>query len=222
VALAGLVGAGRSEVARALFGLTPTTGEVFVGGKRARIRSPRDAIALGIGMVPEDRKRQGIVATLSVLHNAALAILRRVSVLGWVRRRKESTLVTGVLSRLDVRANPHAPIGTLSGGNQQKVVVARWLATDASILVLDEPTRGVDVGAKAEIHALIGELAARGAAVLLISSELPEVLGLADRIIVLREGRMAGEVAHAHANQETLLRLMAGLSPSATPASAVS
>lgn len=212
VGLAGLVGAGRSEVAKALFGLESTSrGEVQVRGKRARIRSPRDAIAFGIGMVPEDRKHQGIVGSMSVLHNAGLAILRRVSVLGWISLRKESDRVTAVLNRLGVRSDPRVPVATLSGGNQQKVVVARWLATEASILILDEPTRGVDVGAKAEIHALIGELAARGAAVLLISSELPEILGLADRIIVLREGRVVGEVARAQANQETLLRLMAGL-----------
>ena len=213
VALAGLVGAGRSEVAKALFGLEPTVrGDVIVRGKRTHLRSPRDAIALGIGMVPEDRKHQGIVGAMSILHNAALAVLRRVSVLGWILRRKEFDRVTTVLHRLDVRANPRTQAATLSGGNQQKVVVARWLATEASILILDEPTRGVDVGAKAEIHALIGELAARGTAVLLISSELPEVLGLADRIIVLREGRIAGEVQRANASQETLLRLMAGLS----------
>jgi len=213
VGLAGLVGAGRSEVAKALFGLQPASrGDVFVRGKRTRLRSPRDAIALGIGLVPEDRKHQGIVGAMSILHNAALAILRRVSVLGWILRRKEFDRVTTVLHRLDVRANPRVLVATLSGGNQQKVVVARWLATEASILILDEPTRGVDVGAKAEIHALIGELAARGTAVLLISSELPEVLGLADRIIVLREGRIAGEVLRANATQESLLRLMAGLS----------
>ena len=224
VGLAGLVGAGRSEVARALFGLEPASrGDVFVRGKPVRIRSPRDAIALGIGMVPEDRKHQGIVGAMSVLHNGALAIMRRVSVLGWILRRKEFDRVTTVLNRLGVRSDPRVAVATLSGGNQQKVVVARWLATEASILILDEPTRGVDVGAKAEIHALIGELAARGAAVLLISSELPEILGLADRIIVLREGRVAGQVARAQANQETLLRLMAGLSPGAGyAASAVS
>ena len=224
VGLAGLVGAGRSEVARALFGLEPISrGDIVVKGKRASLRSPRDAIALGIGMVPEDRKHQGIVGSMSVLHNAGLAILRRVSALGWINRRKESDRVTTVLNRLGVKSDPHVPVATLSGGNQQKVVVARWLATEASILILDEPTRGVDVGAKAEIHALIGELAARGAAVLLISSELPEILGLADRIIVLREGRVAGEVARGRANQETLLRLMAGLSPTAgSEASAVS
>jgi ABC-type sugar transport system ATPase subunit len=224
VGLAGLVGAGRSELAGALFGLEPASrGDVFVRGKRVHIRSPQDAIALGMGMVPEDRKHQGVVGAMSILHNAALAILRRVSVLGWILRGKEFDRVTKVLNRLDVRSDPHVAVATLSGGNQQKVVVARWLATDASILILDEPTRGVDVGAKAEIHELIGDLAARGAAVLLISSELPEILGLSDRIVVLREGRVAGEVARAQANQETLLRLMAGLSPTAgQTASAVS
>lgn len=223
VALAGLVGAGRSEVARALFGIEPATaGDVFVDGRRAVIHSPPDAIRLGLGLVPEDRKLQGIVAAMSVLHNAALAILRRVSRLGWIDRRAERGNVLGVLDRLGVRADPGVPVATLSGGNQQKVVLARWLATQATIMILDEPTRGVDVGAKAEIHALIGELTARGTAVLLISSELPEVLGLADRIVVLREGRVAGEVAGADATQERLLRMMAGLAPTDSEASALS
>lgn len=223
VALAGLVGAGRSEVARSLFGIEPATrGDVFVDGQRAVIHSPRDAIRLGLGLVPEDRKLQGIVGAMSVLHNAALAILRRVSRLGWIDRRAERDSVRGVLDRLGVRADPAVPVATLSGGNQQKVVLARWLATQATIMILDEPTRGVDVGAKAEIHALIGELTARGTAVLLISSELPEILGLADRIVVLREGRVAGEVSRADATQERLLRMMAGLAPTSSESIALS
>ncbi len=137
-------------------------------------------------------------------------------------RRAEKGNVLGVLDRLGVRADLAVPVATLSGGNQQKVVLARWLATQATIMILDEPTRGVDVGAKAEIHALIGELTARGTAVLLISSELPEILGLADRIVVLREGRVAGEVTRAEATQERLLRMMAGLAPTSSESIALS
>jgi len=213
VALAGLVGAGRSEVARAIFGLEPPArGRVLVRGSPVRIRRPSDAIGLGIGLVPEDRKRQGIIPSASARHNMSLAILHHLSRLGWVRQRRERAVAGEFFDRLHVRARSQdAAADSLSGGNQQKLVLARWLAANSQVLILDEPTRGVDVGAKAEIHALIGELATRGAAVLLISSELPEVLGLADRILVLRAGRLVGEVARAAATQDHLLRMMAGL-----------
>src|SRR6476620_5370975 len=213
VGLAGLVGAGRSEIAQAIFGLEHvSSGTVAIDGKPARIAEPKDAIALGIGLVPEDRKRQGLVLGESGAHNTTLPILRRLSRALFVRRREEETLASTFFSTLRVRTpSLAAPVAGLSGGNQQKVVLARWLAANSRILILDEPTRGVDVGAKAEIHALIGELAEQGAAILLISSELPELLNLSDRILVLRAGRMVGEVARVDANQERLLRLMAGL-----------
>ncbi|MGH7696620.1 MAG: sugar ABC transporter ATP-binding protein [Gemmatimonadaceae bacterium] len=213
VGLAGLVGAGRSELASALFGLDRrVTGTLLIGGLRVRLHSPRDAIKLGVGLVPEDRKRQGIVPLASSLHNISLATLKRLARLTWVRRAMESVQGRTFFDRLRVRA-PHIDsiVAGLSGGNQQKVVLARWLAARSRVLILDEPTRGVDVGAKAEIHALIGELAAQGTAILLISSELPEILSLSDRILVLREGRLVGEIAHREATQERLLRLMAGL-----------
>ena len=215
--IAGLVGAGRSELAQALFGLDHVRrGEISLRGQRVRVDTPAEAISLGIGLVPEDRKRQGLVPQESALHNLSLAILRRLSRLGWLRRREERSVAQEFFDRLRVRAaSLDAVVAGLSGGNQQKIVLARWLAARASVLILDEPTRGVDVGAKAEIHALIGELAARGSAILLISSELPEILTLATRIIVLRGGRLVGEVTREQATQDRLLRLMAGLSDAA-------
>jgi ABC-type sugar transport system ATPase subunit len=218
VGLAGLMGAGRSEVASALFGLDrPTTGRIFIRGTEVQITSPAHAIQLGIGFVPEDRKRQGLVLSASGLHNTSLPILRRLSRVSWIAQTRERDLAREYFHRLRVRTpSMDASVAGLSGGNQQKIVLAKWLAASSHILILDEPTRGVDVGAKAEIHALIGELAARGAAVLVISSELPEVISLAERIIVLRGGRVAGEVPRAQATQDGLLRLMAGLADDAT------
>jgi len=214
--LAGLMGAGRSEVASTLFGLErPTRGTIHLHGKPMQIESPSHAIALGIGFVPEDRKRQGLVLGASGLHNTSLPILRRLSRMSFIRRRRERALATDYFSRLRVRTpSVDAVVAGLSGGNQQKIVLAKWLAADARILILDEPTRGVDVGAKAEIHTLIGELAARGTAILVISSELPEVISLSERIVVLREGRVAGELSRKEATEDSVLRLMAGLKAS--------
>jgi ABC-type sugar transport system ATPase subunit len=216
VGLAGLVGAGRSELAGALFGLPPApAGAIRVRGAAVHIRGPRDAIRLGLGLVPEDRKRQGIVAQESGLHNISLPVLKRLSRFSWLRTRKERSLAGRFLDRLSIRASAlDAAAAGLSGGNQQKIVLARWLAAGAGILILDEPTRGVDVAAKAEIHALIGELAAQGAGILLISSELPEVLSLSDRILVLRAGKLVGDVSRERASQDGVLRMMAGLEAS--------
>ena len=213
VGLAGLVGAGRSEVAGAIFGLEPEMrGTVSVRGQPVRIRSPRQAIALGIGLVPEDRKRQGLVLSASGLHNTSLPILRWLSRFSWLKLDEERALATDYFGRLRVRTpSVNAVVAGLSGGNQQKIVLAKWLAARSRVLILDEPTRGVDVGAKAEIHGLIDDLAAQGAAILLISSELPEVLSLAGRILVLRAGRVVGELRREEATQAVLLRLMAGL-----------
>ncbi len=213
VGLAGLVGAGRSEIAQAIFGLEKvSSGKVFVDGRSAGIAEPKDAIALGIGLVPEDRKRQGLVLGESGLHNTTLPILERLSRALFVRRREEETLVSTFFSTLRVRTpSLGAPVAGMSGGNQQKVVLARWLAANSRILILDEPTRGVDVGAKAEIHRLIRDLASRGNAVLLISSELPEVIAISHRVLVMRQGELVTEVSHAQATQELLLRLMAGV-----------
>ena len=215
VGIAGLVGAGRSEVARAIFGLEPrATGRVFLEGKPVRIRTPAQAIRLGIGLVPEDRKKEGLVLTESGKHNTSLPILERLATFSWVRRGEERALARDYFGRLRVRTpSVESGVAGLSGGNQQKVVLARWLAARSKVLILDEPTRGVDVGAKAEIHALIDDLAARGHAVLLISSELPEVLSLSGRILVLRAGRLVAEVPREGATQDRLLALMAGLAP---------
>jgi ABC-type sugar transport system ATPase subunit len=211
--LAGLVGAGRSEVAKALFGLDANvTGEVRVKGSLARIRSARDAMALGIGLVPEDRKHQGLVLSMSAQENVTLPLLESVSTNSLIRENDERELAQKYFDRLRVKvANADAPASGLSGGNQQKLVLARWLAAGSRILLLDEPTRGVDVGAKAELHAWIHQLAAEGHAILLISSELPELLHLSTRILALRNGRVAGEVGREQATQDGLLRMMAGL-----------
>ncbi|MGQ0640516.1 MAG: sugar ABC transporter ATP-binding protein [Gemmatimonadaceae bacterium] len=213
VGLAGLVGAGRSELASAIFGLDPNVrGQLTIDGRAAHLHSPRDAIRRGLGLVPEDRKRQGIVPSASALHNISLATLRQLAHLTWLRLATERAQGRTFFERLRVRA-PHidSVVAGLSGGNQQKVVLARWLAARSRVLILDEPTRGVDVGAKAEIHGLVRELAAQGTGILLISSELPEILSLSDRILVLREGRLVGELPREAATQEGLLRLMAGL-----------
>jgi ABC-type sugar transport system ATPase subunit len=211
--LAGLVGSGRSEVAQALFGMDASaTGEVEILGRRARPRSPREAMRLGLGLLPEDRKRQGLVLQMSALANTTLTILERLSRRGFLDHRKERALGSGFFERLRVRASgADAPAAGLSGGNQQKLVLAKWLAAGSRVLILDEPTRGVDVQAKAEIHALIDELAAAGQGVLLISSELPEVLNLSTRILVLRNGRVAGELSREAASQEAVMGLMAGV-----------
>jgi ribose transport system ATP-binding protein len=211
--VAGLIGAGRSELAQAVFGLdAAATGGLWVRGRPVRIGSARDAMRLGIGLVPEDRKRQGLVLSMSARDNISLAILERLSKLGFIRASEERALAREFFDRLRVRASSiDAPSAGLSGGTQQKIVLARWLAARCDILLLDEPTRGIDVGAKAQIHELVADLAARGAGVLLISSELPELLHLSSRILVLRQGRLVGDVPRAEATQEGLMRLMAGV-----------
>ena len=219
--LAGLVGAGRSEIAKALFGLdTSVTGSVTVRGAPVRIRSARDAMRLGIGLVPEDRKGEGLVLGMGSLANVTLPLLDRLSSASWIRRRDERTLGRRYFERLRVKvASDDAPASGLSGGNQQKLVMARWLAAESRILILDEPTRGVDVGAKAELHQWIDQLAADGHAILLISSELPELLYLSTRVMVLRNGRVVGEVAREEASEGGLLAMMAGVTVSPAPPS---
>jgi ABC-type sugar transport system ATPase subunit len=218
--LAGLVGAGRSEVAQAIFGLDPdATGRIFVRGRPASIRSAGDAMRHRIGFVPEDRKKQGLVLSMVTRENATLPTLGRLSRLGWIDRAAERGTVQTYFERLRVRATQESVTAALSGGNQQKIVMAKWLAAQCDVLILDEPTRGVDVGAKAEIHAWVDRLAAEGAAVLLISSELPELLALSSRVLVLRAGRVVGELRREEATQDALLRLMTGLAPGGAAAS---
>jgi ABC-type sugar transport system ATPase subunit len=213
VGVAGLVGSGRSEMAHALFGLDArATGEVDVAGRPGLPQSPADAIARGLGLVPEDRKRQGLVLSLSVLANATLATIARFTWSTFVNRSAERRETDPFFRRLRLKLSRiDVPAAALSGGNQQKVVLTKWLAARCRVLILDEPTRGVDVGAKAEIHGLIDELAAAGTAILLISSELPEVLNLSTRILVFRDGRVVGELSRGEATQEAVMRLMAGV-----------
>ena len=211
VGLAGLVGAGRSEMALGVFGAPPPdAGEVWLGGMRIACDRPLTAMRHGIGLVPEDRKGQGLVLMHGVGTNLSLAALRRLSNAGMIDFAAERGVVDKYVQRLRVKT-PSADqvIGLLSGGNQQKVVLAKWLATHPVVLIIDEPTRGVDVGAKAEIYALMRELAAEGLAILVISSDLPEVLTISDRVLVMREGRMMGELSHAEATEERIMALAA-------------
>ncbi len=216
VGLAGLVGAGRTNVARVLFGADPLDGgQILIDGKPVIIRSPRDAVRYGIGLVPEDRKGQGLFPGQSVRSNAAVAVMQQFSRFGFLLYKKINQWVQQVVQRLQVRTpNLAQKVRNLSGGNQQKVVISRWLALNPRILILDEPTRGVDVGAKAEIHALMSELASQGMAILMISSELPEILGVSDRILVMREGRMVAEFDRQQATQDKIMQAATGqLSP---------
>ena len=207
--LAGLVGSGRTQLAEILFGLTPADeGEIRVHGQVVRLTSPRDAIDAGIAYVPEDRRQHGVVLEMSVASNASLASLENVSRRGLIDRARERAAAERDVERFRIKTpSVAADVGTLSGGNQQKVALARWLATDPSILILDEPTQGVDVGSKAEIHGLMQTLAEQGLAIVMISSELPEILGMSDRIAVMRAGRIRGTIARADATQAAVLAL---------------
>ena len=209
VGFAGLIGAGRSELAKTIFGELPMTGgSVRVDGQEIHVRQPSDAIAEGIGFAPEDRKREGLVLIRSVLENTTLAIIRRLTRFRIVQRRRERQLGAEYVARLNVRTpSLDQAVGKLSGGNQQKVVLARWLAAKPKVLILDEPTRGIDVGAKAEIYRLIDALANEGLAIMLISSELPEVLGMSDRIYVMQGGRITGELPGPGTTEEQVLEL---------------
>ena len=217
VGLAGLVGAGRSETAMAIFGLDPrATGNVELAGTPLALRSVKAALRAGIGLVPEDRKRQGCVLGMSCRANISMAMLDRLRRLGILDFAGERQIAARYFDRLQVKAaSLEAPVNSLSGGNQQKIVLAKWLARGGRLLIVDEPTRGVDVGAKAAIHALLDALAREGLAILLISSELPEVISLSTRILVMRNGRVAGELPHAAATQDAVLRLMAGVGQAA-------
>ena len=213
LALAGLVGAGRTEVLQAIFGLDPmAAGQIRVRGRPVSIRHPIDAMRTGIGLVPEDRKRFGLVLSLRVEQNIGLPTLDHRSGFGWIRGKREENLAREYVKRLSVRPDDvRYDTAGLSGGNQQKVVLAKWLAARCPVLLIDEPTRGVDVGAKSEMHALIDQLAHEGTAIVLVSSELPEVLNLSTRIMVLRAGRIAGELSREEADQGTVMRMMAGV-----------
>jgi ribose transport system ATP-binding protein len=205
--IAGLAGAGRTEVLRAIHGADPVdAGQVEVFGRPVRIRSPRDAIALGIGLLTEDRKADGFLLQQSVAFNTTITRLAAVARRGVVSRRRERRVVADHIRRLAVRTpGPDAPVRNLSGGNQQKVIFAKWLHTRCRILLVDEPTRGVDVGAKREIWQLLADLAASGVAIVMVSSELPEILAVSDRVLVMREGRVTADLTRAEATEETIM-----------------
>jgi rhamnose transport system ATP-binding protein len=212
VALAGLVGAGRSEVARAIFGIDkPDAGHVEVAGRRLSPGRPLAAMRAGIGFVPEDRRQQGLVMDLSIARNATMTRTGALARGGLIGTGAENKLASEWATRLQLKFHRlEDPVGFLSGGNQQKVVLAKWLATEPKLLILDEPTRGIDVGTKAEVHRLMSELAGRGLAVLMISSELPEVLGMADRVLVMHEGRLSAELSRDEADEERVIRAATG------------
>lgn len=210
--IAGLVGAGRTETARVIFGADPlTSGTIEVDGKPVKINSPQDAIKVGIGLVTEDRKQQGLVLGMVVRENNTLANLGSLSMLGFIKAGQEKKVAEKYKADLAIKTPTiEQTVQNLSGGNQQKVVLAKWLFTGSKVLIFDEPTRGIDVGAKSEIYKLMNELAAQGVAMIMISSELPEVLGMSDRILVMHEGRIAGELSRAEATQEKIMHLATG------------
>jgi rhamnose transport system ATP-binding protein len=215
VGLAGLVGAGRTELARAVFGLTPVdSGQILLRGRPVRIGSPAEAIRRGIAYLPEDRRRHGVILDMQVGANITLASLDQISRRGALDFKRERELAGDYSRRLGVKTPAiYAPVATLSGGNQQKVALSRWLMTKPSVLILDEPTQGIDVGAKSEIHALMTDLAAEGVAVLMISSELPEILGMSDRVAVMYGGTIVEILDRADATQEKVLALALGHGP---------
>lgn len=210
--VAGLVGAGRTELAETIFGLTPAdSGEILINGKPVRIATPAQAIGQGIACVPEDRRQHGVVLEMPIASNVSLASLPAVSSRGLIDHKAERELARGYMGQLRIKAESvQSSTGTLSGGNQQKVALARWLATNPAVLILDEPTQGVDVGSKQEIHKLMVELAGRGIAILMISSELPEILGMSDRIAVMHAGRIQGVLSRADATPQKILSLALG------------
>lgn len=210
--LAGLVGAGRTQLARTIFGIDPIErGEIWFDSQKVKIDSPQRAIALGMGFVPEERATQGLFLGMAVRQNITISALDKVSRLGFVNFREAARLAQDYVSRLDIRTpSLRQKVRNLSGGNQQKVVLAKWLSLNPRILILDEPTRGIDVGAKAEIHALMSQLTKQGVGIIMISSELPEILGISDRIVVMHEGRVVAEFQRDEASQDEIMLYAAG------------
>jgi ribose transport system ATP-binding protein len=215
--IAGLVGAGRTALAETLFGVRPATaGTILLEGQPVRLSSPADAISHGMGLVPEDRKQQGLFLAMAVRENTVISTLDQLTRFGLINFGAADRLAGTLVEQLDIRTPSLSQrVANLSGGNQQKVIIARWLSLKPRVLILDEPTRGIDVGAKAEIHALMGDLAQQGVGVLMISSELPEVLGVSDRILVMHEGRVTGEFTREQANQDDIMRAATGTAANA-------
>jgi len=208
----GLIGAGRSELCQSLFGITkPLSGRLRLNDEEIHIRSPQDAIRAGIVYVPEERGRHGLALPMPIYQNMSLPSLGRTSRKGFLKAADEFALARKYAERLDLRAAAlSVPVGTLSGGNQQKVVIGKWLATQPKIIILDEPTKGIDIGSKAAVHGFISELAAEGLSIIMISSELPEILGMADRVLVMKEGLSAGLFERDGLTPETLVRAATG------------
>ena len=211
--IGGLVGAGRTELARAIFGADELTGgSIYLAGEKILIRRPLDAIALGIGLLPEDRKQHGLLLGLSVRENISFSILGKLSRRGFLRKRREREICGALASEIRIKTpSLEQRAKNLSGGNQQKVVLAKWLATSCSVLIFDEPTRGIDVGAKQEIYQLLRRLVEEGKSVIMISSEMPELIGMSDRILVMRNGAVAGELEKADFSQERILMMASGI-----------
>jgi len=212
VGLAGLVGAGRTELARVLFGVErPLAGRVRLNGAEIHLSSPREAIQAGLALVPEDRKQQGLILEMAVRENISLAALDRYQTASLIRRDEEWRLAQRLTGQLRIRTpSIEQEVQYLSGGNQQKVILAKWLSLRPLVLILDEPTRGLDVGAKREIYGLMEELAKEGVAILMISSELQEILGMSDRVLVMHEGRLAGELPRDRLSEESIMHLATG------------
>ncbi|MGC3996717.1 MAG: ATP-binding cassette domain-containing protein [Anaeromyxobacter sp.] len=211
VGFAGITGSGRTEVVRAIFGADPHTAEMRVEGRTYIARSPTDAIARGIGLVNEDRKAHGLFLKQDVTRNTTLTTLRKVCRGGVIQRAREKAAVQRMIADLRIKTpSAEFQVVNMSGGNQQKVILARWLLSDTKVLIMDEPTRGIDVGAKSEIYQIMNELTKRGVAIIMISSELPEVLGMSDRVLVMREGTIVGELPRAQASEEAIMKHAVG------------
>ena len=207
-----MVGSGRTELLRAIYGLDPIdTGKIFIKGQEVKIRSPQDAINLGIALLPEERKTQGLVLLLSVIDNIGLPSLSKIANHGFINDNELNRITSEMVKMMDIKT-PSFDQKTmfLSGGNQQKVVLGKWFARECDIYLFDEPTRGIDVGAKVEIYHLMNKLIKRGAAILMVSSELPEILGMSDQILVMKEGTITGQLSRQNANQEEVLKLAIG------------
>lgn len=212
--ISGLVGAGRTETMRTVFGADKKErGELILFGAESSITSPKAAVKQGIGMLPEDRKRNGVLLDLPIRYNITLTSLKKLSSrIGWINRKKENAQIADLVHRLKIKlAGVEEPVSSLSGGNQQKVALAKWLGSECRVLIFDEPTRGVDVGAKVEIYKIMNSLAEEGAAIIMISSEMPEIIGMSDRVIVMREGRVTGELEKQELSEENLIKLSMGV-----------
>jgi ribose transport system ATP-binding protein len=212
--ISGLVGAGRTETLRAIFGADKKdSGDVYVDNKKVSINSPKDGVACGVGMLPEDRKQHGVLLDMSIKVNGTLTIINRIKkAFGMIDKAEETRVLTGLVNRLHAKIGTiNDQVNTLSGGNQQKIALMKWIASNSKVLLLDEPTRGVDVGAKVEIYKIINELAAQGIGIIIVSSEMPEIIGMSDRVIVMRNGAIAGELDKNEINEINLIKLAMGV-----------